>query len=44
MKSLEKEKEEVKNLIEKIEESTLKTHEAQTKAEIIKIEISKKIE
>jgi hypothetical protein len=43
-KSLEKEKEEVNNLIKEIEEFSMKTQEAQTKAEILNIEIAKKIE
>jgi hypothetical protein len=41
-KSLEKEKEEVNNLIKEIEEFSMKTQEAQTKAEILNIEIAKK--
>jgi len=44
MKSLEKEKEEVNTLIKEIEESSVKTQEAQTQAEILNIEIAKKVE
>lgn len=44
MTSLEKEKNDVNTLIKEIEEASVKTQESQTKAEILNIEIAKKVE
>ena len=44
MKALEKEKDIVNKLIAEIEDSTIKTTKAQTDAEILNIEIAKKVE
>lgn len=44
MMSLEKEKNDVNTLIKEIEEASVKTQESQTKAEILNIEIAKKVD
>jgi hypothetical protein len=44
MKSLGEEKDQVNILIKEIEEASIKTQESQTKAEILNIEIAKKVE